>query len=123
MNIAEYKSLSKNRLSTGKSKYHNRKTKYKNVLYMSKKEAMYARHLDLMRKAKNPAERVVSWQEQVPFLIEVNGHKICKYLADFVVTFKDDHMEVIDVKGWATPLYKLKKKLVEAQYGITIKEV
>jgi hypothetical protein len=28
-----------------------------------------------------------------------------------------------DVKGFATPLYKLKKKIVEAQYGIVVKEI
>jgi hypothetical protein len=30
---------------------------------------------------------------------------------------------VEDVKGFRTPLYRLKKKLIEAQYGIAIIEI
>lgn len=90
---------------------------------MSKREAGYARTLDALKHAKDPKERVVSYETQVPFQIEINGIKICKYLADFKVLYKDKHIEIIDVKGFRTEIYRLKKKLVEAQYGIVIKEV
>lgn len=105
------------------SKYRNVQTEYNGIKYMSKKEADYAAQLDWQRKAKNPNERVTHVEVQVPFQITLNGKKICKYLADFRVQFADGHEEVIDVKGVRTDVYRLKKKLVEAQYDITIIEV
>jgi hypothetical protein len=37
--------------------------------------------------------------------------------------WREDWRDVVeDVKGLPTPVYKLKKKLVEAQYGIQIRE-
>jgi hypothetical protein len=59
--------------------------------------------------------------------------KICVYVADFryeelkprgPADWCDvwcDRIE--DVKGMKTPVYRLKKKLVEAQYGIQIREI
>jgi hypothetical protein len=35
---------------------------------------------------------------------------------DFVVTHADGHEEWIEVKGFETPIWKLKKKLFEACY-------
>lgn len=105
------------------SKYHNKKTVYNGVSFMSKKESEYARILDALKHAKDPKERVVSYETQVPFQIEMNGVKICKYIADFKVLYKDGHTEIVDVKGFKTDVYRLKKKLVEAQYGIIVKEI
>lgn len=60
---------------------------------------------------------------QVPFALVVNGVKICDYVADFTYLDKAGAMVVEDVKGVATPAYKLKKKLMAALYGVDIKEV
>lgn len=106
-----------------RSKYGNLKTEYNGYVYMSKKEANYAQQLDFQKKAKNVSDRVVSYERQVPFQITMNGVKIAKYLADFKVLYADKHVEIIDVKGVRTNIYTLKKKLVEAQYGIKIIEV
>lgn len=105
------------------SKYRNVQTEYNGIKYMSKKEADYAAQLDWQRKAKNPKEKVIEVEVQVPFQIILNNIKICKYLADFKVKYADGHEEIIDVKGVRTDVYRLKKKLVEAQYGIKIIEV
>ena len=105
------------------SKYGNIKTEYNGNSYMSKREANYAQQLDLLKKAKNKADQVVSYEVQVPYQIEINGKKICKYLADFRVLYADGRIEIVDVKGYRTAMYRLKKKLVEATYGIEIKEV
>jgi hypothetical protein len=106
-----------------KSKYGNIKTEYDGYLYMSKREAQYAQQLNVLMKAKNIKNKVISFEKQVPFVIEVNGKKICKYLADFKVLYADGHEEIIDVKGMKTSIYKLKKKLVEALYNIKIIEI
>lgn len=93
-------------------------------LYDSKLEMSYRKHLELLKKAANPKDRVVNIEEQLPFQIEIKGVKICKYLVDFAVEYGDGRVEFVDVKGVQTDIYKLKKKLVEAQFApIKIKEV
>ena len=104
-----------------KSKYYNEKTVYNGVKFDSKKESLYARKLDILKNAKGN-EKVLSYQMQVPFQVELSGVKICKYILDFQVMYSD-RTEYVDVKGIKTPMYRLKKKLVEAQFGIIIKEV
>ena len=61
---------------------------------------------------------------QPKFPLVVNGVNIGEYRADF--TYKDCETGgqiVEDVKGVATPVYKLKAKLVQALYGVTVQEV
>ena len=53
---------------------------------------------------------------QVPFCLYVNSIKICTYKADFVYCDKKDKQIVEDVKGFKTPVYRLKKKLFEALF-------
>ncbi len=59
---------------------------------------------------------------QPRFNIVVNGVGCGFYKADFAYFTPDERM-IEDVKGIATAVYKLKKKLVEAQYGIKITEI
>lgn len=85
------------------SKYHSIRTEYNGITFHSKKEAEYARGLDL--------SGVELWGYQVRFPLVVNGHKIATYVADFVVDG-----EVHEVKGYWTPVAKLKWKLFCALY-------
>lgn len=103
------------------SKYKNVKTEYNGIKYDSKKEAEYARQLDIFKHASGKMQ-VLEIIRQPIFSIIIKGKEVCKYKADFGVKYPDRY-EYIDVKGFKTPIYRLKKKLVEAQYGITIKEV
>lgn len=48
---------------------------------------------------------------------------VAKYIADFSYIMKGVGEIVEDVKGVRTAIYKLKKKLVETAYGITITEI
>ena len=105
------------------SKYGNLKTEYNGVIFHSKKEANYCQQLDFLKKAKGDRDQVLRYEMQVPYQIIMNGIKISKYLADFKVWYADGRVAVIDVKGVRTQTYSLKKKLVEAQYGIRIIEV
>jgi hypothetical protein len=61
-------------------------------------------------------------KRQVPFPFEMDGTVIFKWIADFTYTEKGS-ITVEDVKGVATPLYKLKKKLIQAKHNITIVEI
>ena len=53
-----------------------------------------------------------------------NCFRIGVYRADFKYHDKETMPYVVeDVKGFATALYRWKKKHVEAQYGIVIREI
>jgi len=106
-----------------KSKYGNVITEYNGRKYHSKKEAIYAKTLDMQKMAMSIHDRVISWTPQVSFTIQVNGHHICKYILDFEVIYADGHTEYIDVKGKVTDVYRIKKALMFAVHGIEIKEV
>lgn len=95
------------------SKYHNERTRG----FDSKKEAQRFDQLMLLMKAGH----IGGLLSQVPFRIEVNGIKICKYIADF--TYMENGKYIVeDTKGKRTDVYKLKKKLMLAVHGIEIKE-
>ena len=100
----------------GKNKYNARKTHYAGVTYDSKREADYARELDLLRNARKPSERVVDVQRQVRIPLVVNGQQICTHVLDFLVTYADGREELVEVKGYETAVWKLKRKLLEATW-------
>ena len=101
-----------------KSKYGNKKVAIDGIKFDSKREAQRYGALQLMLKAG----LISNLRMQVPYQIVINGKKCFKYLADFV--YDDGGKEIIeDVKGFRTPLYRLKKKIVEAWFGVVIVEV
>lgn len=104
-------------------KYGNSPTMYHGRKYDSKLEANHAKDLDSMRKAVKDSDRVVEIFPQYRVPIELNGKHICDYVADFYVKFGNGHSEFHETKGFKTAIYKLKKKLVEAQYGLKIIEI
>lgn len=56
--------------------------------------------------------------------LAVRDVKVCAYLADFAYFDEQSGREVVeDVKGHRTEVYKLKKKLMLACYGIEVEEV
>lgn len=95
------------------NKYGNVNKEYGNQLYHSKKEAGYAQELDLRVKAKD----IKSWKRQVRISLDVRDYHICNYIIDFVITHNDGHLEYVEVKGFETPLWRLKWKLFEALYS------
>lgn len=102
-------------------KYKAVRTTVDGIPFASKKEARRYEELKMLR-----VQRIVSdIQLQPKFKIEVNGKFICHYIADFCYIDHARHCSVIyeDVKGYKTPVYKLKKKLTEALFNITIHEV
>ena len=99
-----------------RQKYGNKKIVANGVTYDSKGEYEYERGtLEPLRLAGK-----LTYQRQVNFTIEVNGAKICSYRADWVVSYADGTREVVDFKGYETPEFKLKKKLMKAVHGIEI---
>ncbi len=108
------------KLPRSKSKYGNVKTVIDGIAFASKKEAKRYGELKLLQHAG----KIDSLTCQVPFEVRLNGEKICVYVADFrYLDLETTGYVIEDVKGMRTPVYKLKKKLVEAQYGIVIVEI
>lgn len=63
---------------------------------------------------------IAELEHQPEFRVEVGGKLMCKYRADFA-WWKGDVRVVEDVKGVCTPVFNLKKKLVEATHpGVVI---
>lgn len=99
------------------SKYRNQKTSVDDIVFDSKKEALRWKSLQLLARVGS----VKDLKRQVSFELIVNRKKICVYKADF--TYRENGNFVVeDVKGVKTDVYKLKKKLMFAIYGVTIKE-
>ena len=47
---------------------------------------------------------------------------ICNYIADFEYDDENGH-HVVDYKGCVTPVFRLKRKLIKALYGVDIELV
>lgn len=91
-------------------KYGNVKQTYNGYSYMSRKEAEYAFLLDQRLKKKE----IKSWDRQFKVSFDVNGKHICNYYVDFIIHHHDDTYELIEVKGYETDIYRIKRKLLEA---------
>ena len=102
------------------SKYLNIKVECDGVHFDSKKER--DRYLQLRLLERNKYIRDLTLQPRLDLI--VNGSKVGFYRADFQYTECETGEQIFeDVKGVKTPVYKLKKKLVEAIYGIQVREV
>lgn len=109
------------------NKFHAKKTIIGDLKFDSRKEADYYCLLELQKKAKNEADRVVEIELQPRFDMIVNGINCGFYKADFGVTYASGVKKIFDVKGLkqgaAYQIFRLKKKIVEAIYKIEIIEV
>src|SRR5882672_6988634 len=101
-----------------KGKYGNYSATYNGYTYDSRKEALYAAELDLMKKAYYPKDRVVKIERQLNVDLVVNGRKVCRIIPDFRVTFADGRVEWHEVKspGTMTDKWHIKRKLFEALF-------
>ena len=103
-----------------KSKYRAKPTIVDGIRFASKKEARRYSELVLLQKSG----KITDLKLQVRIPCVVNLEKVCVYVCDFWYIDRATHKEVIeDCKGFLTPIYKLKRKLVHACTGITITEV
>lgn len=108
-----------------RSKYRAIRTEVDGIVFHSRKEANRYCELKLLEKAGEIEQLTL----QPRYALTLPGasneiEKLGTYSADFKYwdrKLKSWHVE--DVKGFRTPLYKWKKKHVEAQYGITITEI
>ena len=107
------------------AKYHNQKMNVDGIEFDSKKEARRWCELRLLEKAG----AIKDLKRQVKFVLiptqKINGivaERECAYVADFVYS-EGNNTIIEDTKGFKTPDYKIKRKLMLWVHGISIKEV
>lgn len=99
------------------SKFNAKKTVIGDICFDSKFEAERYSTLRIMEKSGI----ISDLRLQVAYSLDVNGVKICTYIADFVY-IENAKTVVEDAKGVKTPEYRLKKKLMLAIHNIDIRE-
>ncbi len=104
------------------TKFRNVKTEIDGVTFASKREAnRYVQLKTLVRVGE-----IAALELQPRFDLVVNGHKVCRYVADFAyerVPTGERVVEDVKSKPTMTREYRIKKKLLKALYGIDIVEV
>lgn len=101
------------------TKYGAKKVEVDNIRFDSKAEALYYQQLKLRKRAGE----VMDFYLQPEFIIldgyTYKGKKVrpIKYRADFKVYHANGVVEVVDVKGFKTKDYGLKRKMFLARYG------
>ena len=118
-----------------RSKYGAVKTTVDGIRFDSKKEAVRYCELKLLEKAGEIED--LELQPVFPLLVPSTSGRVMRaakaivqggtfqigeYRGDFKYLDYKRGRIVEDVKGFKTPLYRWKKKHVEAQYGIQIRE-
>ena len=100
------------------NKYNNIKTVVDGINFDSKREAYYYLYYKRLQETKI----ISNLKLQTPIKFDIDGKHIFTYKADFEYEEEYGH-HYIDVKGVETPVFRLKKKLIEAKYKIIIEIV
>ncbi len=89
--------------------------------FPSKREAKRWYELKLLEKAGE----ISGLECQVSYALRVRDVHVCDYVADFVYRTKLGRIVVEDVKSppTRTPIYRLKRKMLAAEYGLNVSEV
>lgn len=96
-------------------KFRNVPTDVNGIKFSSKKEAKHWADLELAKRSGI----LLFALRQVPFHLPGN----VRYVVDFVEFWASGEVRFVDVKGFKTQMYKVKKKMIEAEYPIQITEV
>lgn len=101
-----------------RSKFGNVKTTVDGIVFDSAREA---RHWVELQAFESSGE-IQKLKRQVSYELHVNEIKVCKIILDFEC-WVGDKLIVLDSKGMRTPTYIIKKKMLDAEYGLEIVEM
>jgi Protein of unknown function (DUF1064) len=102
-------------------KYKNIKITHDGITFDSKAE--FSRYNTLKTLEKAGLIKNLTLQPKFDFTLPNIKKKLFTYIADFSYQNELGQTIIEDVKGVKTPVYRLKKKLIEALYGIEIVEI
>jgi hypothetical protein len=100
------------------TKFNAKKTTVDGIQFDSKIEAQYYLHLLKLKEEG----KISGFITQPTFTLQEgfkkNGktYRPIKYVADFAITYASGNKEIVDVKGYETSDFKIKKKLFEKKY-------
>jgi hypothetical protein len=103
-------------------KYNARRTEIDGIAFDSKIEGEYYRHL----KQQQEDGKIKEFELQPIFTLQEGFRKNGKYyrpilyIADFKVYDNDGSIQIIDVKGFETADFKIKRKLFEKKYPFSL---
>lgn len=100
-------------------KYRAERFSLDGIRFDSKAEANCWARLKIMERAGE----ISGLERQTAFPFVVNGETVFTYRADFTYRDRDGRRHAIDVKGYDTPMSKLKRRIIEAARDITIEVV
>lgn len=100
-----------------KQKYGARRMIVDGHDFPSERQANRYRELKLSERAG----QITDLEIEVPYDISINGYHVCTYIADAVYS-EQGRRVVEDSKGMATPVYKLKRRLMKAVHNVEILE-
>lgn len=101
-------------------KYRNKRCEMDDIKFDSLRERNYYANLRRMEIAG----LIRKLQVHPRYPIVINKQKVCDVVLDFSFECtKSGIVSHIDVKGMDTPVSRLKRKMVEAQYGIVVEVV
>jgi hypothetical protein len=107
------------------SKFNNKKTEVHGIIFDSKMESDY--YLYLLEQQEQGL--ITNIQLQPVYLLQPNFKKLgrtirkIEYKADFLVTYTDGTQVLIDVKGVATPDFKIKAKMFDYYFPLELQIV
>ena len=107
-----------------KSFFNPNKSKYKNKscrclqghIHRSRFEAQVCNNLHFEYK-ESIKKGLCKIETEKRFDMIVSDIKICSHYVDFLIVFKNGDKIAVEAKGFATPVWKIKKKLFEALYS------
>lgn len=102
-----------------KNKYNAKKTIVDGIKFDSKKEA--ERYKELRMLEDHYIINGLKTQVSFPLIKKSKYGREIVYKADFVY-YENGKMVVEDTKGYRTPIYKLKRRILAEWYGIEIVE-
>ncbi len=106
LSIRDHKKI----FSKKRNKFSAVKKSYNGRTYHSALEADYAMQLDLRKKAGEIKEII----PQYKISIDINGVHITNYFMDFKVILPGEEIEMHEVKGFETDLWRIKWRLARA---------
>jgi len=108
------------------NKYFNEPIIIDKIKFSSHREAKYYGYLKTLKKLGEVTgiECQPVFELQPKFEKHGIKYKAITYIADFRVKYADGHEEIIEIKGFETPLWKIKQKIFEYRYpDLTLKVI